>query len=250
MSTVRKTQSLLEKRKFFDTKLKEQIRDVSLKIKRFEMTFQNLSSSAGRDVEWIANQKDLCNTRISQLTIELENLKKKALGVMSGESDAEIEAIYKASLDHLVEADEKKLRKEQEAAEREEADRRRGNAYSSSEYQDIRNERYLNKTMIREYGRISEIVSQLPEYISKNLDTMPCNKGYRWRGVIFYGKGPDENNGITVIFEKKPEGTIIQEATPTTFTEWFKTRDGSKNLIETHKRRVTLRKPARINTSN
>ena len=38
--------------------------------------------------------------------------------------------------------------------------------------------------------------------MKKNLESMPNNKGYIWKDVIFYGALPDENNGHTIIFEK------------------------------------------------
>jgi hypothetical protein len=240
------TQPLMEKRKYFESKLKEQIREASLKVKRFEITITNLSGSVGRDFEWIANQKELCKKRIDEVNGDIAKLRTKLNGVMTGECDAEIDAMYKVNADHLTEAEEKKAKREFLSIEREEARRSLGSAYGKSEYQAMRNEQYLQRTMDREHLRIADIVSQLPEYISRSLDNMPNNKGYRWRGIIFYGKQPDENNSTTVVFEKKPDGTIIQECTSTSYTEWFKPKEGQKNLIQSHKRKVTLRKPARI----
>jgi hypothetical protein len=245
MSVQRKTQTILVKRKQFESKLKEEIRENNLKVKRFEITIINLSSSAGRDIDWIENQKSICKKRIEEVNTHVAQLQAKMTGIMAGLCDVEIDAMFKATEDHLTEAEEKKARREQFAAIRDEANRQVGSTFGKNEHQSMRNEAYLNRTMDREYLRIMDIVSQLPEYISKNLDTMPNNKGYRWRGVIFFGKQPEENNGTTVIFEKKPDGTIIQESTPTSFTEWFKPKEGQKRLIQSYNRKVTLRKPAR-----
>ena len=79
-----------------------------------------------------------------------------------------------------------------------------------------RETRFREKDMKKAYMRYLDIVDTIPEYISKNLEDMPHNKGYYWRGVQCYGKKDQEvNNNSTILFEKQRGGLlVIHDRTP------------------------------------
>ena len=242
----KKIQSSFEKRTKFTIELRTELRITKQKIKRFELTIENLSKSSGNDIEWITSQLEHYRNRISETQIIVLSLQSKIDGVAEGNSDAEIEVMYKILQDKTVDFEEKRSKQSAASAALKLDQYEVGDAYGKSEYKNMRNERYILKQCEKEHDRMMDVASQLPEYISKNLESTPCNKGYRWRGVIFFGKAPYENNGTTVIFEKRPGGTNIQEYTPTLFTECSKARESPKQFIRSYKRKVTLRGPARL----
>ena len=167
---------------------------------------------------------------------------------MIGESDAEIEQLYKTNIDHIADADLKKSKQDAINAERDERDHAKSSLFITSEHKAMRNDRYIEKCIVREYAKLCDIASQLPDYISRNLENMPNNKGYKWRGVVFFGKLPEERNGNTVIFEKKFDNTLITECSPTNLTHWNKSRDGVKHLLSSFNRKTSNnRGPAKLN---
>jgi len=122
------------------------------------------------------------------------------------------------------------LKRERKAQEKEERERKRGQKYESLEKTEMRKENYLRKDVNREYNRFLEVVETLPDYISKNLRSMPNNKGYRFRNIIFFGELPAEN-GPTVVFDKKPNGMFITEYYYDQELMFFKPREGPKELV-------------------
>lgn len=247
MSAVRKTLPIFEKRKQYNGKLRDDLRNTQGTIKRLEKTIENLTitSSAGKDLEWTASQISTARQRIIHFTDEVVKIQTKLSVVIEGGCDNEIESMFKVNIDQVTEMTEKKAKREAYLSELDEKDHQRSSAFSKSEYQEMKNERYMKKVWEREFERYTEVSSQLPEYIIKSLVSMPNNKGYKWRGIIFYGYLPDDN-GPSVIFEKKPDGTIISESTSTSFNEWFKPRDGQKQLLRSHGRKLNPRAPATI----
>ena len=61
----------------------------------------------------------------------------------------------------------------------------------------------------RGYNHYWSAVDSLPSYMQKNLNDMPNNKGYLWRGVTFYGALPEEVSDETIIFEKKYNKLLV-----------------------------------------
>ena len=59
--------------------------------------------------------------------------------------------------------------------------------------------------MNKAFKRYNSIVDSIPDYINKNLQEMPSNKGYIWKQVHLYGLRPPEKPfNKTVLFEKLP----------------------------------------------
>ena len=59
------------------------------------------------------------------------------------------------------------------------------------------------------YKLYNKSIETLPEYMSKNLEEMPCNKGYIWRGCQFYGKLKEQRNQPVVLFEKSCKNILL-----------------------------------------
>jgi hypothetical protein len=68
-----------------------------------------------------------------------------------------------------------------------------------------RNDRILQHQMKKEYDWLCRQDERLPDYIRTNLQKMPNNKGYIFRGIHYYGALPAEkNNDLLIMFERPP----------------------------------------------
>jgi hypothetical protein len=109
-----------------------------------------------------------------------------------------------------------------------------------------RNHRYQQKNAKRGYNYYLKVVNSFPDYMKKNLENMPNNKGYLWRDVVFYGDLPCEKNRNTVLFEKRKGGLlVIHEWSKTEYKVFHKNKNDRKKLYSTKKRKL---KNININT--
>jgi hypothetical protein len=67
---------------------------------------------------------------------------------------------------------------------------------------------------------------------------MPNNKGYRFKGVTFYGELPPERNSPIVVFDRKPNGMMITETYNDQEVVYFKPRDGHQKELVSRTRLV------------
>ncbi len=101
-----------------------------------------------------------------------------------------------------------------------------------------RNMRYEIKKAYYNFINISE---SLPEYLQKNLENMPMNKGYKFRGVIFFGARPREEE-THIIFERVSKEVMRIHIWEKDFDyQYEKKGKGKKVLLEKTPRR---KKPA------
>ena len=83
----------------------------------------------------------------------------------------------------------------------------------------------MERKFMRGYNHYWHAIDSLPSYMAKNLKEMPNNKGYRWKGVVFYGLLSEQRDQPQIVFEKSPQGLIIHEIR----------RDGSyKKILKPH----------------
>jgi hypothetical protein len=69
----------------------------------------------------------------------------------------------------------------------------------------------MERKYTRGYNHYWHAIDSLPSYMAKNLKEMPNNKGYRWKGVVFYGSLTEQKDQPQIVFEKSPQGLIIHE---------------------------------------
>ena len=75
----------------------------------------------------------------------------------------------------------------------------------STEREERKSQKNTAYEIKREYYRYCNILDTLPEYMEKKLENMDINKGYKFRGVILFGKLPinaDSKNEPVTIFER------------------------------------------------
>lgn len=81
------------------------------------------------------------------------------------------------------------------------------------------------------YNHMLKISYTLPDYMKRNLDEMPNNKGYIWRGCWFFGKLPAYKGENIVVFEKGRNSMKIHETDGQNYKIYEKIGQDRKNLI-------------------
>ena len=72
-----------------------------------------------------------------------------------------------------------------------------------------RTDRYHDKDINRAFFHFAKNSHSIPDYMKRNLDEMPNNKGYIWKGIRFYGKKPYQEGRPDILFEKL-KGSILR----------------------------------------
>ena len=234
------------KRRTYQNMLNEKIKGNERMIEMLLRSIESIRNtmSADKDKEYFENRITKTENSIAKYRTEIEELTSRVNGVMSGSCYTEINKLYQDTKDEMTEKEEKAAKREAIAAEKEEKNRIRGKAYEEREKREMRREYGIRRDIEREYNRFLDISENLPDYISKNLKSMPNNKGYKFRGITFYGALPAEH-GATVVFEKKPDGMIITEYYSNQEVTYFKPRDGGqKELVRKVKITQNFNAPA------
>ncbi len=81
------------------------------------------------------------------------------------------------------------------------------------------------------YNKYLKAVDTLPDYMRDNLKTMPNNKGYRWRGVGFYGHQKPIKDEPLILFEKR-RGVLKICKYFNDREEIYEKKDGTTMLVE------------------
>lgn len=222
------------KRRAFQNSLTEKVKSNERMIEMLLKSIDSFKStlSAEKDRAYFERRIKASEESIIRYQDENVRLGVKLDGVMYGSCDPEIIKMYKDTKDEIMAKKEEVKKKEELVAKREKIDHARGKTFDNKERQEMRSEFFGKRDIEREYGRFLDISENLPEYLIRNLKTMPNNKGYRFRGITFYGELPPEN-GPSVVFEKKPDGMMITEYYSNQHITYFKPRDGGqKELVK------------------
>lgn len=81
------------------------------------------------------------------------------------------------------------------------------------------------------YRKYLRAVDTLPDYMKDNLKTMPNNKGYRWRGVGFYGLQKPIKDEPLILFEKR-RGVLKICKYFNDRHEIYEKKDGTTTMVE------------------
>jgi hypothetical protein len=236
------------KRKAYQAKLIEDVKYKRRMIEVNKKSIENIKATmtAGKDLEFFKNRIDKTEKSIIDYETSIRETEAKLLVILDGGCDVEINSFYDEMTKDVDDAVEKKAKKEAIADEKEKIRNKRGQEFDRRERDESRRSFNTARSMEKEYERYLNICDSIPEYIKQNLKTMPNNKGYNWRGMTLYGELPAES-GPVVLFDKKQDGMMITEITPTMETVWFKGRTAQqKSLVKRVNRRQNFRAPATV----
>lgn len=141
------------------------------------------------------------NTKIEELTERLNKLE-------AGELDDEIEADLKRISFEISEKSKVTTIKKKMEAELKNKDKKMSKEFYDLERKsDKMDKQWFYKSAQKHFEHANDT---LPEYISRDLNKMPCNTGYSWKGVYFFGKRPENSNIYTITENRKGMKIIIR----------------------------------------
>ena len=92
----------------------------------------------------------------------------------------------------------------------------------------------LLKDVKLKLGTVEATVGSVPGFITKNILTMPSNRGYIWMDVEFFGKQKKTRENNIVLFEPRKGKTFIHVRTDSTYKLYEKLKGKtSQTLIKT-----------------
>jgi hypothetical protein len=207
------------------------IKEVENLLSRSQKTierFKSLDNTEFNKKQIEKNQKSILDNNIL-----LDSLKKRLVDVSSGDLDEELKNIStqagKALKQQQILTDKKTTDKNEK--------KKKDKINLDKEYNTFRKKEGISEYAIqKETERFYKNCNSIPDYIHTNLNDMPNNKGYIWKGVYLYGKKPIErsNNNIivTTMFEKCRDGILkIHEYTKTTYRVYEKVGKEQKRLV-------------------
>jgi hypothetical protein len=100
----------------------------------------------------------------------------------------------------------------------------------------------LLKDVKLKLGTVEATVGSVPGFITKNILTMPSNRGYIWMDVKFFGKQKKTRENNTVLFEPRKGKTFIHVSTDSTYKLYEKLKGETKQTLIKTEMLVNTRK--------
>lgn len=214
-------------------------------VSRYTDTIGRLKNSDMSD-DYIKNQIELLHSKIKTNKDLVDEYEIKLQDLQSGLMDEMINNEYESNNNTRNENDLESRKKKDKKKEKAKEDERVSRQYSKNIINASRSYRYSKKDHKYAYRYYMKVVSQVPEWMKKDLNKMPNNKAYLWRGVTFYGRKKD-TKGPRVTTEKKKGYQIIHEYNKNLCKTYEKQNKQKKKLVSVKKLRP---KPFGINLTD
>jgi len=216
-------------------KILNSIKDGEFFIKRSKETierlrFQEKCEYIDSEIEKIKKLVDERKEIVKYLHENLINLEKGLLdNILELEKEENIHRTKKILLSQ-------KQRKIDQDKEKEE-NKKISKEYWDSVISESRKQRKQKYDIMSSYRYYNKICDSIPNYITNNLNEMPNNKGYIWRGIWLFGELEAEN-GPCIMFEKiKGNILVIHSYGKNEYIRYEKVGKNNKKLIYSRKLR-------------
>lgn len=216
-------------------------KDLEHNIEYGDKSIPTLRNNSSFGQTYILNRINKIRDARVKYVERLEEVEKQIVRTKAGLNDLDIKQELEKSTkmvkskDNIANGRKHDSKKEKEEKKKEMSDFWRNiKKQNKSNYQKKRDMRYGEKCYWK-------AVETLPNYMKRNLKTMPNNKGYIWRGCQFYGKKRPERNQPCIIFEKPGRDVlIIHETTPDKHTIYKKEGRQKRKFVSctTRKRKI------------
>ena len=230
------------RRRVKKNKLAIDIRDAEFFIERSLNTIERIKSST-HGIDYIKNQITTLKSAIDEKTIILKYLKEELELINSGLLDDKIEEEYvKLAINNAdLTKEQTKLKNIKQAKVKE--DKQISSQYWKDLSSTIKSEKQKERDYKYGLKTFYKLVDTLPDYIKKNLYSMPNNKGYIFKGIYYFGYLPAEN-GPVVLFEKQRGTSIltIHEYTDKEYKRFEKDGKNRKILVYKTTKRIKEKK--------
>jgi len=150
---------------------------------------------------FVQTQLTKLEKQIAERTTKIEEMNDRLTKLEAGELDDEIEADLKRISFEISEKSKATTLKKKLEAELKNQDKKMSKEYNDQERKnDKMDKQWYYKSAHKHFEHAND---SLPEYITRDLNKMPCNTGYSWKGVYFFGKRPENSNVYTVTENRK-----------------------------------------------
>jgi len=217
---------------------RELINKINLQIKQQE-TYQKQNLATIERFKKNNKTKFTCdkivslNKTVEESVNKLKDLKKELILIRRGDKDDEIRQSIHDSYTQSKQRTQENLQKKKERKEERQKKKEQYNTYCKDNRKAWRKERQKYRDSKRGYGYYCYLISSIPHYLEENLQTMPHNKGYIWKGVWLFGKLPKEPGKPCVMFDRKNRNLLlIHEFTPYETKIWEKRGKNRKVLVK------------------
>lgn len=158
--------------------------------------------------------------KISQLRNEL-SLDSKRFSEFSQQQQEILRHQHQTNLQNRP-SDEQKIRSEK---------------FYDLENKERKKERSLQYQMKKQWEWLCAQDQNLPDYIRTNLDRMPNNKGYIWKGIWYFGHKPEEDRDTLIMFEKRNGGgeMLVHEIKRNAYYKIFSRGKNGQNVLLSEK---------------
>lgn len=198
------------RRRNYKNNLYDKIREDKSILLRNEETIKRIKQSQ-MGVEYINNQINILKSINKEKREKLIILEENVIKVDKGLLDNEI--------DNIIEKDREIFNKKKRESEKLIEDKRRykeekkeiSQKYWKNIVNGTRSDKQKERDMKYAWKYYNKVIDTLPSYMKNNLREMTNNKGYIWRGVVFYGEIPIYNEQPRILFEKKGRILVIHE---------------------------------------
>jgi hypothetical protein len=191
------------RRKQYAAEIRLEIIRMEKSQKRDEEVLENLHT-LGLRPDVVNKKRDEIRAKMDKRTEQIFEYTEKERDYLSGKFDEEIISQYNTS------KKTEKTRKDDMIAKRRknlEDDEIKKEKMEEKRYKD-NEDKYIEKNYKYYYKQFCKAEETLPTYIRANLDDMPNNKGYIWRGCWFFGNKKREYNSPLIMFEKQRGGVL------------------------------------------
>jgi hypothetical protein len=196
-----------------------------------DATIGRLRNQSG-NVEYNTNKIEKLRTLNKERADQVMELKHRLTSLLCGRLDEELAINTKNAMVEIEKKTQETKRKKLENKAEENVRMKKSKDYYNMSRQYTREVRFNKRDADRAYKHFIRASDSIPDYILRNLRTMPSNKGYIWKNVCCYGERKAERNRPSVLFEKQRGGVLlIHEWTPSTYYLYSKTGKDRKVLV-------------------
>ena len=186
------------------------------------------------ETEVMDHQRRLADT-LARYDTKINEIQTKIMSASKNGDDEAFEEYYNRHVLLFEKQAAKDEKKREKALEGEVQRKQLADDIYKAEQRMRREAKYQSANHHREFNFMLKIDESVPDYIRKNLDNMPHNKGYIWRGCYYFGKLPiprNDNPNVVIMFEKKKYEMIIHETEYNVYKKIYrKDRQGKKHMI-------------------
>ena len=235
--------TMINRRKQLISAVAKDISEMKRAISVNETSISNFQTRGSGDAEYNAIRIENGLKNIEELRSQISLAEHKIVRIDEGLLDGEIQNEVQRNKEFTTQ----RVEKAKLIAESDNACKEIGKMRSKAFFEIERSAKYSEKTVGKELNKYWDALETLPPNILKNIETTPCNRCYRYRGVCFYGKRPEQKPDM--VFQKTHDGTLIEELTDEYITTYLKPFNGAnKTLVSKYRRETTpnLSGPAKL----